>query len=164
MYFWDIIQRHLSQLGSGHGTEFGSKVANPSTLPGTTTSHIAFTSDGNFIAYCTSTIESYQWTGSGFGSKKVPTYTRGLSTCNGVTISPDDKYAIYIHNGSGDFRIYRIENDSFTDWVNPPEQLAPGNIANDVAIHPNGGLIFVATSNTLSVYRFLSGVDILHET
>jgi hypothetical protein len=69
------------------GSGFGTKFADPATLPPATGRGVAFSPSGNAIAVAHSTspfITAYPWSGSGFGTKFADPATLPPFQCNSV--------------------------------------------------------------------------------
>jgi hypothetical protein len=70
------------------GSGFGTKFADPGTLPASTGNSVAFTPAGDVVAVAHATtpfITAYPWSGSGFGTKFADPGTSPTGTGNGVT-------------------------------------------------------------------------------
>jgi len=72
------------------GSGFGTKYADPATLPTSTGYSVAFSPDGSAIAVTHTTspfITAYPWSGSGFGTKYADPATLPTSTGYGVAFN-----------------------------------------------------------------------------
>lgn len=140
---------------------FGTKFANPGTLPTGSGQAVSFTPTGNAVAiahFSSPYISVYPWSTSGFGTKYANP-TAGLPTGNpfisGVKFSKDGAAVIILHKNSPYISAYRWSTSGFgTKYTNPA---SIPNEAGPVAFSEAGGYVAMSgTSQTIYVWAWSS--------
>jgi len=129
---------------------FGTKFANPGTLPASTGYGVAFSPSGNAIAVAhdvTPFITAYPWSSSGFGTKFGNPGTLPASTGNAVAFSPAEDAIAVAHNNTPFITAYPWSSSGFGTKYTDPGTL-PASTARGVAFSPAGTQIAVAHNNT----------------
>jgi hypothetical protein len=142
------------------GSGFGTKYANPSTLPNGGTSPsgggVAFSPSGDALAAAhdsTPYITVYPWSPSGFGTKYSNPATLPTGIGTGVAFSPAGNAIAVAHGTSPFISAYPWSTSGFGTKYSNPATLPTGN-SNSVAFSPSGNAIAVGhdTSPYITVY------------
>jgi hypothetical protein len=138
------------------GSGFGTKYADPATLPTGQGNGVAFSPAGDAIAVAHFTslfVSAYPWSGSGFGTKYADPATIPTSTGNGVAFSPTGDAIAVAHNSSPFVSAYPWSGSGFGTKYADPATLPTGD-GRGVAFSPTGDAIAVAhsTSPFVSAY------------
>ena len=143
-----------------NATGFGTKYANPATLPLNTTISVDFSPSGNDIAFTTSftgvKIIVYPWS-SGFGTKYAnPADLPGDSIC--VKFSPSGKDIAVAQTDVPRINVYPWSSGFGTKYANPATAIPQG--ARSVAFSRTGDTICVGHNGSpyISAYIWNSGV------
>jgi len=138
----------LAYTWSGSG--FGTKYANPATLPTGSGSGIAFSpaSDAIAMAHGTSPfVSAYPWSGSGFGTKYANPATLPNGNGQGIAFSPASDAIAVAHNNPPTVSAYPWSGSGFgtrySDPATPPTGEGYG-----VAFSPAGNAIAVAHTSS----------------
>ncbi len=131
------------------------KIANPSSLPGSTAYASAFSPDNVYFAAGDSNspyIQIYKRSGDTFTKLANPTSLPSANV-NGVSFSPDGMYLAAGHSGSPYITIYKRSGDTFTKLTNPGT--LPPNTPNGTAFSPDGAYLSVthADSPYVTIYK-----------
>ena len=142
--------------GESGESGFGTKYADPATLPGTLGRDVVFSPDGNVIAVAHSTtpfVSVYPWsTGTGFGAKFTNPATLPASTGNAVAFSPAGTSIAIAHDTTPFVSVYPWSNSTgFGTKFTNPATLPTGN---GNAVTFNSAVIAVGHDTTpfISVY------------
>jgi hypothetical protein len=132
------------------GSGFGTKYANPVTLPTSNGSGVAFSPSGADIAVAhtlTPFITAYPWSINGFGTKYTDPATLPTGAGNGVAFSPDGANIAVAHSVTPFISAYPWSVSGFGTKYTDPTTL-PVSTGNEVAFSPSGADIAVAHSVT----------------
>jgi hypothetical protein len=139
---------------------FGTKFANPTTLPGTFCGGVAFNPTGTAIAVGHNTspfITAYAWSISGFGAKFADPATLPASGGNKVAFNSAGNAVAVCHDTTPFVSAYPWSGSGFGTKFADPATLptTPGTL-NDVAFNPNGTAVAVMFANTpfINVYAW----------
>lgn len=138
------------------GSGYGSKFANPATLPTNDAYSVAFHPSGNAIAIghlTTPFVTAYPWSSSGFGVKFANPATLPGSVGAGVAFSPAGNAIAVADNTTPFILAYPWSSSGFgTKFANP--STLPTGLGNGVAFNPEGTAVAVAHNTTpfISVY------------
>jgi len=140
---------------------FGSKFADPSTLPTGSGRGINFSPDGNAVVVGHSTspyISAYPFSSSGFGTKYANPSTLPAGTGVRASFSPDGSNLAIAHNGSPYVSVYSWSSSGFGSKYSNPSTLPTGNGINPV-FSPDGDDLALLHSSSpyISVYPWSSG-------
>ena len=144
---------------------FGSKLANPATLPSAGAggaNEIAFAPNGRIAAVAhdgADYISAYPFSGSGFGTKYSSPATVPTGNGRSVTFSPSSNTVVFGHDASPFVSAYPIDNISgFGTKYADPATLPPGSVRG-AAFSPNGNDIALghAAGVYISVYPWNNG-------
>jgi sugar lactone lactonase YvrE len=133
-------------------TGFGTKYANPSPLPASTSNGVAFNPAGISVAVAHSSspyVTAYSWiTATGFGTKYSNPATLPASTGNGVAFTANGDAIAVAHSTSPYVTAYPWSNTTGfgTKYTNPAT--LPTGTGNGVAFNPAGTSIAIAHSTT----------------
>jgi hypothetical protein len=135
-----------------------TKLANPATLPASTSNGVAWNHDGSSLAVAHATspfITIYNRSGDTF-TKLANPETLPPNTVNDVAWSPDGSKLAVAHSTSPFITVYNRSGDTLTKLANPA--VLPPSTGNDVAWSADGTLLLVGHNNApyLTLYR-LSG-------
>jgi WD40 repeat protein len=138
------------------GSGFGTKFANPATLPTGAGYGVAFSPSGNAIAVAHNTspfVTAYPWSGSGFGVKYANPATLPTNFSNSVAFSPSGNAIAVAHDTTPFVTAYPWSGGGFGVKYANPATLPTGN-AYGVAFSPSGNAIAVAhnTSPFVTAY------------
>ena len=142
------------------GTGFGTKFANPSTLPNIVKA-VAFSPDGANIAVVgaySPYVYVYPWSSDGFGTKYSDPSTLPAGSSMSVAFSPDGANLAVGHQTAPRITVYPWSSSGFgTKYTDPSSALA--GTGQGVAWSPDGADIAVAhyTSPFITVYPWSSG-------
>lgn len=130
---------------------FGSRYANPGTIPTGPAYAVAFSPANNAIAFAHATtpfVTAYPWSGSGFGTKYANPATLPAGQGSGVAFSPTAGAIAIAHNTSPFISAYpwNASTGFGTKYANPTT-LPSGNpnIGNSVAFSPAGNAVAVTS-------------------
>jgi hypothetical protein len=131
---------------------FGTKYADPGTLPGNSGNDVAFSPAGNAIATCYAAsspfVAAYAWSGAGFGTKYANPATVPSGAAQGIAFSADGNAVALAIFSSPYVNAYAWTNASGfgTRYSNPAT--LPTGIGTAVAFTPAGDAIAVAHDTT----------------
>lgn len=131
---------------------FGTKFANPATLPANSLYSVAFTAAGNAIALSGFQLDAYGWSSAGFGTKFANPATLPIFGY-GIAFTPAGNAIAVADNQSPFIVAYPWSGSGFgTKFTNPATLPAGGG--RSVAFSPASDAIAVAhaTSPYISVY------------
>jgi hypothetical protein len=139
---------------------FGTKYANPATLPSSGGRDVAFNPTGSAIAVGLSSaprITAYVWSGAGFGSIFTSPATAPTGAGNGVAFSPVGDAIAVAHDSSPFITAYPWSIAGFATKYANPATLPAGN-GKGIAFSPSGNAIAVAhnTSPFITTYPWSS--------
>jgi 6-phosphogluconolactonase (cycloisomerase 2 family) len=141
-----------SITGTGSSASFSNITANVGTKPAAATTGVAFSPDGNFLAFSHGTtpfVTIYQISGSGGSAtftKLSDPSSLPASTGNGVSFSNDSRFMAVAHTTTPFVTIYEINGTTFTKLDNPAN-LPAGN-GQDVKFSRDGNWMAVAHTTT----------------
>jgi WD40 repeat protein len=136
------------------GSGFGTKFANPATLPAGgpqsgTPKSIAFSPAGDAVAIAHTTtpfVTVYPWSGSGFGTKFANPATLPVSNGFGVAFSPAGDAIAVINGGSPAITVYPWSGAGFgTKYANPGTL---PTAAVSLVFSPNGDTLAIADAGS----------------
>jgi hypothetical protein len=136
---------------------FGTKFADPGTLPPDTGRGVAFSPSGDAIVVAVSGtspfIAAYQWNAFGFGGRFANPGTLPASSSSGVAFHPAGDAIAVAHVDSPNVTAYPWSGSGFGTKFADPATLPTGN-GNGVAFSPSGDAIAVAhlTTPFISAY------------
>ena len=135
---------------------FGTKYANPASLPANHGNGVAFTPAGDAIAVAHATtpyISAYPWSSSGFGTKFANPATSPTGNSNSVAFSPSGNAIAVAHTVTPYITAYPWSGSGFGTKFADPATPPTGN-SYGVAFSPSGNAIAVAHDGTpyISVY------------
>ena len=144
-------------------TGFGTKYADPATLPTGTGNGVAFSPAGNAIAVAHTTspyVSAYPWNiSTGFGTKYATPATVPTGDGNGVAFSPAGNAIAVAHATTPFITAYpwNVSTGFGTKYTNPAT--LPASTGNSVAFSPASDAIAVAHNTTpfISAYPWNSG-------
>ena len=128
------------------GSGFGTKFADPGTLPTGNAPNVAFSPAGNAIAAALTAspyITAYPWSGSGFGTKFADPGTLPTGTGYGVAFSPAGNAIAVSHNISPFITAYPWSGSGFGTKFADPGTLPTGT-GRGLTFSPAGDAIAVA--------------------
>ena len=141
---------------------YGTKYADPATLPGNSGTSVAFSAAGNAIATCYSAVSpyvaAYAWTGAGFGAKYANPATTPSGAGMSVAFSPDGNAVALSIFSSPYIEAYAWTSASgFGTRYSNPATLPTGSGA-EVAFSPASDAIAIAhtTSPLITAYPWNS--------
>ena len=159
----NISQIAVAHTGSPHISAypwsrngFGTKYADPATLPASTGNDVTFSPSGNAIAVAHSTtpfVSAYAWSGSGFGTKFADPATLPTGTGQDVAFNPAGNAIAVAHTTTPFISAYPWSGSGFGTKFADPATLPTGT-GQGVAFNPAGDAIAVAhlTTPFISVY------------
>jgi WD40 repeat protein len=125
---------------------FGTRFANPATLPPSDGYNVAFSPTGDAIAVAHSSspcISVYPWSSAGFGTRFANPVTPPNNNAYGVAFSPAGDAIAVGHDASPFISVYPWSSVGFgTRFANPVTP--PTGTGNGVAFSPTGDAIAVA--------------------
>ena len=135
---------------------FGTKFADPTTLPTGAGNGVAFTSAGDVIAVAHTTtpfISAYSFSGAGFETKFYDPATLPAGNGDAVAFTSADDAIALAHAGTPFISAYPWSSTGFGTRFTDPATL-PASLGNGVAFNPAGTALAVAhnTSPNISVY------------
>jgi len=118
---------------------FGTKFANPSTLPAGNGTGVDFHPDGTAIAVTHSTspfVTAYAWSANGFGNKYSNPVILPTGTTTAVKFNPTGNAIAVSHDNSPFISVYRWNSVGFGSKFTDPTTLPPGAVK-DLAFAPD---------------------------
>lgn len=134
------------------GSDFGGKLAAPSTVATGKGQRVRFSPDGRFVGmvHTTSpfvTIHHFDYSTGAIGSKVSDPPTAIPNTGRGIAWNPDGTLVAIAHNNSPFVSVYNWSSSGFGSKLTNPSVLAAGN-GFDVVFSPDGRHIAIAHATT----------------
>jgi WD40 repeat protein len=136
------------------GSSFGTKFANPTTLPSGTGQGVAFSPADNAIAISTNTtpfVDAYLWSGLGFGTKFADPATVPIYNGTGVAFSPAGD-VIAVSAFPTNVYPWNVSTGFGTKYADPAT--LPPDFSSGVAFSPAGDAIAMSINSTPYVYAY----------